>query len=105
MNKTLVQSDMEVVELLLDSSGDDFHWVENQLGIEFPFMDGTFQSDDNCDETQNVDTESYRVTDPGMFPESYPCVVVHTFEKSFDRTGQVEISLFEFVYLTDFVTK
>lgn len=105
MNKTLISNQYDLVALLLDASSDDFHWVETQLGIEFPFVDGTFQGDDGCDESQDVDTDEFRVIEPGLFPESYPCVVVHTFEKTFDRTGKVEICLFEYVYLTDFVTK
>ena len=103
MNKALVNCDVDVVNLLLKISDDDFVWVESELGIEFPFVDGKFQSDEDCDETQNVDTDSYRINEPGFLPETYPCVVVYKYEKTFDRVGKVAISLYEFVYLTDFI--
>ena len=104
MNKALINHEYDLVELLLNASGDDFHWVEFQLGIEFPFMDGTFRGDDGCDESQDVDTEEFRITESGSLPKAYPCVVVYTFEKTFDRNSNVEICLFEYVYLTDFQT-
>ena len=36
------------------------------------------------------------------FPEHYPALLVTAFEKSFDRTGNCEIRIAEYVYLSDF---
>lgn len=107
MKKKLINSDKELVEYFLSEVDDDYDIVESILNIEFPFEDGKYQSDiwndDSIDESQEVNTTTWRKkTKDHGFPEDYPCVVVSSFEKDYDRFGLFSIQIVEYVYLSDF---
>lgn len=103
MEKVLVNSESEFMKIFSDWDTQD---IEHFLGIEFPYEDGTFQSDywkgQKINEDQEVVTSSYRKEEDSLFPEEYPCVVIHWFENTFDRFGNVTFKVMEFVYQKDF---
>ena len=102
--KIFVTSDQEMIDLWAD---EDVYHVEETLGIEFPFADGTYHSDVNFtetpefDENQPVDRTKFRRLPDCKLPESYPCCVVRFYENTFDRMGSIKIDLFEIVYPED----
>lgn len=102
--KIFVQSDQEMLDIWAD---EDINHVEQILGIEFPFADGTYQSEidfdktPDFDETQPVDRTKFRRGPDCRMPESYPCCVVRFHEDTYDRMGSIVIDLFEVVYPED----
>lgn len=103
MDKHLVQCDEEYVALFKDMELQD---AENMLGVEFAFADGTY---DEGDGTKTVSRTMYRkrsyknAGDLSNFPKEYPCVVLLTNEKGFDRLGDLHIQVLEFAYISDFI--
>lgn len=110
MNKTLIKSEKDYVNFFVDFVDNDidmsFEAIESLLGIEFAFEDGNFPNDIFNDieinEDQDIDTGVYRKREDCLFPEHYPCVMVYHIENEWDRFGDVEFRMFEFVYLQDF---
>lgn len=103
--KHLCNSDSDFVKLWSDNHCPEE--VENILGIEFPFTDGTYLSDvpdenEDFDFSQMVDRSTFRKTEGSLLPEKYPCVVVRFSIKGYDRMGFVRIEDFEIMYLDDF---
>jgi hypothetical protein len=115
MQKTLVHSDGDVVRLFMRLLEDaNIETVETMLGIEFANEAGKFPLDyDLDDEAQEaehddldgtVDENVWRRREDSDFPETYPALVVHHFESVEDcRLGGMDIRLFEYVYLKDFM--
>lgn len=102
MNKNLVNSELEYMELFYNFDS-DYQKIEKILNIEFAFEDGSFSSDYNTvNENQNIDIYKYRKNEDSTFPAKYPCVVVHCFETDYDRYGKMEFEFLDFVYLGDF---
>lgn len=105
MDKTLVNNQEEYMNIFhaTDMSLDE---IENILGIEFAFVDGKFRSnwmnDASIDEDQDLDLNNFKKHEDAVFPESYPCLVVHWIENNFDRFGKVNFRMIEFVYPSDF---
>jgi hypothetical protein len=103
MDKFLVNSEEEYVALFSDFELND---AEDFLGVEFAFVDGTYQSDlsidNDIDESQSVSRAIYRKTDWSVFPEEYPCLVLLANERGFDRVGDIFFKMLDFVYLKDF---
>lgn len=103
MNKTLVNSEKEYMDLF---SNFDPGEIESLLDIEFAFVDGTYRADwikgVEIDEQQEIDASVYRKYDESVFPESYPCVVVHYFDDDYDLYGKIKFRLFDLVYPIDF---
>lgn len=116
MNKTLAQSEAEFVAIftsLLGKRVDYVEWdaqgIEEFIGVEFPFVDGTYLSDlekgdEDFDDVLTIDTSQYRKTDMANFPSTYPCLVLWTNELDYDRIGEVRMQMLEFVYPTDFLS-
>lgn len=107
MNKTLIKSEKEFIDLFL-VKGDLAAWeVENLLNIEFAFMDGTYRNDwikgIEIDDQQDIDESKYRTRENSIIPEFYPCMVVHWIENVDDRFGPVKFRMFDFVYESDFI--
>lgn len=102
MKKYLVNSEKECVSLFKS-----FVDAEIFLNIEFAFVDGTYQSDigknPSIDESQDIDIKVYRKNKDSIFPEEYPCLVILENEKDFDRQGEFQIQIFDFVYQKDFL--
>jgi len=92
--------------LFIQEFGEDkFQKIEEFLGIEFAFEDGTWFSwddVDSVDEDQPIRYDLWKHREETSLPEQYPCLVVYSFTDSFDRLGNYEIYMFEYVYLTDF---
>lgn len=106
MKKFLVNSESEYIDLFKEYSLEE---VENIIGVEFPFIDGTYVQDlDYNDpesiekEKQDVDRSKYRTNEDAIVPESYPCVVLLWWEDVSDRLGKESFRLVEFVYQSDF---
>lgn len=107
--KTVVHSDDEVVQRVLNLCDHDADIVERILGIEFAYDDGSFPSDwlvvDVPEELEGTcDTTRWRESpkmDPYL-PTQYPALAVHQFYDSWDRTGPVTSRLLVYVYLSDF---
>lgn len=107
MNKTLFNSSAEVVKFFCKTFEDDYEKIENLLGIEFAYEDGTYRSDYSIDElTEEIEdqelSDTWRDTYRSEIPAFFPTLMVHLFEDGFDRVGNFEICLFEFVQLSDF---
>lgn len=102
--KIFVNSDQEMLEIWAD---DEISHVEQILGIEFPFVDGTYHSSVNFketpdfDENQPVDRTKFQRLPDCRMPESYPCCIVRFHEDTFDKMGSIKIDLFEVVYPED----
>jgi hypothetical protein len=102
MDKFLAASEQEVINFFKDkfSSIED---MEHDLGVTFADMNGNYMDDDNDDfNYDEVNYSQYKVVESGALPEKYPCLIVHWFEKDFDRFGSVEHRIFEYVYQDDF---
>lgn len=99
MNKFLVKTESEYLDLFKDFGLLD---AEEFLGIEFAFVDGSYQDEDGCDESQDIDRNVFRKKDDSQFPEEYPCVVLLANESSFDRFGKTQFKFLEFIYQKDF---
>lgn len=107
MNKTLITSEEEYVNFFVENDTDmSYEEIESLLGIEFALEDGTFRDDwvegIEIDEDQDINPKVYRKYEDCLFPEHYPCLMVHNIEDSSDRFGNVKFRMFEFVYLQDF---
>jgi hypothetical protein len=113
MKRKVVRSESEVVKLttkLLRKQGSAVEEIEQTLGVEFPFKDGTYHSEMDQQpedkvvewESQDVDFDKYRKVKEGFFPKTYPAVMLWCVENDFDRFGPVNFRMFEFVELTDF---
>lgn len=106
MNKTLISSEEEYIRFLVnqDSISDDY--IESLVGIEFAFEDGTFRDDwvkgVEINEEQDINHNVYRKHEGCLFPEHYPCVMVHRIEDDYDCFGKVKFVMFYFVYPSDF---
>ena len=111
MDKHLVNNEQEFMSLFADF---DLQEAERFLGIEFAYVDGTFQSDYwkgiQVNEDQEVDRNVYRKCSFSMFkdidlcfPQEYPCLVLLANDKDFDRTGELAFIMLEFIYPKDFV--
>lgn len=90
-------------------SNDSVEDMEHELGIIFADMNGKYEptvfhrEDESEDfDYDEVNYSQYKVIEPGCLPEKYPCLIVHFFEKGFDRFGNVEHRIFEYVYQDDF---
>lgn len=98
----LVNSEEEFMAIFKDEED-----IETLLGIEYAYVDGTFQSDFTFDGT-NEDNEDqdvgdvYRKEEYAYFPESYPCLVLFLNYEDYDRNGKVQIRDLEFVYSHEF---
>lgn len=106
MKKFLVNSESEYIKLFREF---DLEEVERVIGVEFPFIDGTYVQDlDYNDpesiekEKQGVDMSRFRANMNAIIPESYPCVVLMWWEDVADRLGKESFRLVEFVYQGDF---
>lgn len=110
MKKVLVNNEKEFMEIFHsnDETLDSIDEIENLLGVEFAYEDGSFRSDwafQEINEDQEIDLNNFRKQELWCnFPESYPCLVVHWFENDFDRLGNVKFRVMEFVYPSDFST-
>jgi hypothetical protein len=114
MKRKFVYSEAEFVHVLVKECrrnricvGD----MEALLGLEFPYKDGTFLSDEDKLpegtnysqwESQQCDFTKYRKTEPKLFPKSYPVALLYQLENEFDRMGSFDIRLIEFVELAEF---
>ncbi len=99
MNKTLVHNEAEYIAIF---SKMDLGAMEQLLGIEYAYEDGYFPGDDRANEMLDASETIYRKVEGwDNFPESYPCLVLHWIEDTFDRMGDVKIRLVEFVYPHD----
>jgi hypothetical protein len=83
--------------------------VEHLLGIEFAYVDGTYQYDylkgKEINDDQDIDRNKYRRSKyvSSYFPKHYPCVVL--FEDDHDMIvwgPQVRTTIVLFVYQKDF---
>ena len=102
MNKNLVNSEQQFIHFMKDqySSIED---MELELGLSFADKNGNFIDDEDCDyDCDEINYSQYKMVSPGLMPKHYPCLVVHWFEKGFDRFGSVEHRIFEYVYQEDF---
>jgi hypothetical protein len=112
MEKKLFQSEQEFVASMIEEI-DCIGTAEEILGIEVAYSNGVYASDLNGDskysdeEVEEIerlypDPSQYRVVDAELLPQSYPVLALFSFEKTFDRTGGVEIQVLEYVYQSDF---
>jgi hypothetical protein len=97
MNKKLVFSEVEFFNIFKDLED-----VEEFLGIEFAYKDGSYEDGNYDNENQEIDDTVYRKLEYNMFPNSYPCIVIYFHEDYFDRMGDVSTRLLDFVYPADF---
>lgn len=114
LTKTLCKNLDEVVKNFVDSKL-SYEEISYLVGIDFAFEDGTYLSDGHHSEEdseeykawyeQECDDSKFRVNDEDSLPESYPVLVLHEIEDTFDRTGPVKIRIIEYVYLSDFEVK
>lgn len=126
MEKIFVTDDKEVIAAFYKLCKGEVEDIEEALSIEFPFEDGSYHSDYDFTnlsedkynelaekEKQVIDTsgDKFRKCENDLgylsdsyigFPEHYPALLVAVFEKSFDRTGDCETRIAEYVYLSDF---
>lgn len=107
MDKTLISSEKDYINFFIEHDIDfSYDEIESLLGIEFAFEDGTFHSDMfngvNVDEDQDINPDVYRKREDCLFPESYPCIMVHCIDNDHDRFGKVAFRMFDFVYPKDF---
>lgn len=109
MKKILLTSEKQYVEFVIkEFNKHSAEKVEEFLGCCFAFSDGQFMYNDDgelnlkANDRLDVDFDNYRKNEDNNFPESYPCLMVYTFEKDYDRCGNYEIEIFEFVYPEDF---
>jgi hypothetical protein len=112
MEKKLIKSETELVDFFVNDLDLDPAKVEEYLGIEFAMESGRYMSDHKSDydvldelELEDEDPSKWRVVEEEGLPKSYPCVLVHYFEDTFDRLGNVGFAFFEYVYPSDFLNK
>lgn len=125
MERFLVQNENEFVALFSDPKKFDINDAEDFLGVEFAYVDGTYQSDmwkigpDGkeiiINEDQDIDRKVWRqvkaidarwsAEEPAQFPTQYPCLVLLANEKGSDRLGKFQFKLLEFVYLSELIKK
>lgn len=98
MEKKLVCSNRDVVSFMLFLLG-DFDWVERILKIEFPFENGTYQSDSSEAEHQSVRTDQFRIIEFSQFPKQYPCVMCYA---NVQPAHGGLIHIIDYVYKEDF---
>lgn len=102
--KIFLQSDEELLKIWSEK---DISYTEQILGIEFPFIDGTYHSDvdfsvtPDFDESQPVDRSKFRKLPECRMPKSYPCIMVRFHEDTVDRLGSITLDFFDFVYPED----
>lgn len=109
MKKLLLTFEKQYVDFIVENfSKTNIEHIEEFLGCTFAYSDGQFIKDENGDLNTNaneslpIDCNNYRKYEDNNFPESYPCVMLYHFEKTFDRIGDVEFEICEFVYPKDF---
>ena len=88
-------------ENIEDIFGVEFYNKKGQLFSEFEGKD----NEDDFDGDSDDDFTRYKVKNPELLPEEYPCVVLIEFSQDFDRVGDMETQFVEYIYLSDFVEK
>lgn len=109
MDKALLSSEKQYVEFIIkEFEKQGVEKIEEFLGCCFAFSDGQFAYNDDgelnlkANDELDVDFDNYRKNEDNNFPTSYPCLMAYKFENRFDRCGDFEIEIFEFVYPADF---
>lgn len=113
MKRTIITSEAALVALLnseMSKVGIPCENIENYLGIEFAYTDGTFCSilkanaDENSDwpwEEMDIDRTVYQKTEDTILPTSYPVLMLYSITKDFDRLGTVRTCQVEFITKED----
>lgn len=114
MKRKVVHSESEFVQYLVKNArlckfGTEE--MEDLIGVEFAFKDGTFISDEDqlpegtdviAWSSQPCDYSKYRITQPKRFPKTYPAMALVCFENDYDRGGFCEIRMVLFVEQVEF---
>lgn len=113
MEKKLIKSAQEIIDLL-EPFYSNIQELENDLGIEFAYesnhsvfrsdysLFGSKRHEEDPYEGEEVTFQSWRKHADCILPSSYPVLMVHMFDNTFDRFGTVTIRIFDFVSLEDF---
>jgi hypothetical protein len=110
MKKLLVTNPQQIVDLIFDACN-SVEDCEYELGIDFAYESdpNVFKADFNfpCKdedpyEGEDVNQNVWRKREDCILPKTYPVLMVYYIEDGFDRFGDVEIRLYEFVTLEDF---
>lgn len=107
MNKTLIKSEQAYRKFafkILDTNNASH--VQEALGVQLDTDCYDYnENDEPIDENGNVipdETPDSLVLSDEIKNLNYPVIAVHCFDKDFDRLGDVEYCLLEFVSLKDF---
>lgn len=107
MNKKLVKSFDEFVKFLLSLKYNPAK-LEGMLGLDFVNANGqTFtEYEEACEASGTIPDEfvetNIRTSENSHVPAQYPCLILFSLEKDFDRVGTVETKFLDFIYLEDF---
>lgn len=107
MNKTLIKSEKEYRKFAFDilEKSNASH-IQEALGVVLDTDCWDYnEKDEPIDENGNVipdETPDSLILSEEIKSLNYPIIVVHCFEKEWDRTGDLEICVAEFVSLSDF---
>lgn len=114
MKRTIFNSEGELVQFLrtqmMSKISFGIEEVENCLGIEFAYVDGTYATDrmneaeinDDWDwEDMDLNFHVYRRKDSCNLPNSYPVLLLYNFDSDYDRMGKMTTCMFDFVTKDD----
>lgn len=96
-----------MIKQLFTNQDEYFDWLRVQLETysksieDFEYRKGITFGEDNGDGGE-ADLDNIIVTDQELLPQKYPCLLIYKYEKGFDRQGNHEIYLDEFIYIDDF---